>query len=94
MITIIQYGSETCAPCRAIRQRITHWQQSHPDITYQYLPLEDHLEEAAQQGIFTVPTVLVTADGREIARESGYFSLTGILQQIERFQSLFGDSAE
>ena len=39
-------------------------------------------------------SIAVTADGREIARESGYFSLTGILQQIERFQSLFGDSAE
>lgn len=85
MIELIQYGSETCAPCIAIRHRIEKWQQAHPEIIFNYLPIEEHLEEAAQKGILSVPTVIAIIDGTEVVRKSGYFSLDEILTRLERY---------
>ena len=54
-IEVKQYGSETCAPCVAIRRKLEEWQRAHPMVNYSYLPIEDHQEEAAQKGILSVP---------------------------------------
>ena len=87
-IEIRQYGSDTCAPCAAIRQKLEKWQQDHPEVTYRYLPIEEYLEEAAQKGILSVPTVIVTIDGAETARESGYFSLDELLFRLEQYMKM------
>ena len=87
-IEIRQYGSDTCAPCAAIRQKLEKWQQDHPEEIYRYLPIEEYLEEAAQKGILSVPTVIVTIDGAETARESGYFSLGELLFRLEQYMKM------
>ena len=57
-------------------------------MTYRYLPIEEYLEEAAQKGILSVPTVIVTIDGVETARESGYFSLDELLFRLEQYMKM------
>lgn len=87
-IEIIQFGSETCLPCRAIREKIEHWAVSYPPVRYRYMPIEDHPEKAARAAVFTVPTVLVYVEGKLSIRASGYFSLDAILSKVERFIDL------
>jgi len=91
-IEVKQYGSETCAPCVAIRRKLEEWQQAHPTVNYSYLPIEDHQEEAAQRGILSVPTVIAVIDGTEVAREAGYFSLDKMLAQLERYMKMAGET--
>ena len=91
-IEVKQYGSETCAPCVAIRRKLEEWQQAHPTVNYSYLPIEDHQEEAAQKGILSVPTVIAVIDGTEVARESGYFSLDKMLARLERYMKMAGET--
>ena len=91
-IEVKQYGSETCAPCVAIRRKLEEWQRAHPTVNYSYLPIEDHQEEAAQKGILSVPTVIAEIDGTEVARESGYFSLDKMLARLERYMKMAGET--
>ena len=91
-IEVKQYGSETCAPCVAIRRKLEEWQRAHPMVNYSYLPIEDHQEEAAQKGILSVPTVIAEIDGTEVARESGYFSLDKMLARLERYMKMAGET--
>ena len=91
-IEVKQYGSETCAPCVAIRRKLEEWQRAHPTVNYSYLPIEDHQEEAAQRGILSVPTVIAVIDGTEVARESGYFSLDKMLARLERYMKMAGET--
>lgn len=91
-ILILQFGSESCLPCHGIRWKLDQWQQSHPEAACLYIPIEAFGELAAQEGIFTVPTVLVYIQGKLTIRESGYFSLELLLAQVEKYRSLIDPS--
>ena len=84
-INIVQFGSYTCAPCSAIKQRIDSWIEDHPAIMSLYVPIEEFPQIAASEGIFSVPTILVYINGQMTIRESGYFSLDNIFDKIERY---------
>lgn len=81
----LQFGDETCAPCHALRARLSQWLETHPDVTARYIPVSEYTEEAAQMGVFTVPTVRFYIDGKLAADESGYFSLDRMLDRVERY---------
>ena len=87
-ICILQFGDESCGPCFALRERIEKWLEAHPDAEGRYVAIRDHLEASAQFGILSVPTVAAYVCGKEVARESGYFSLDKILERIERYAEM------
>ena len=89
-VLILQFGSQSCAPCKAIHARLDRWLDLHPAVCGVYVPIEDFPQLAAQNQVFTVPTVLVYVDGRCTLRESGYFSLDELLAQAERYLDLLG----
>lgn len=82
---LLQFGDETCGPCHAIRSRLSQWLESHPDVTTRYISVSEYTEEAAQMGVFTVPTVRVYIEGKLAADESGYFSLDRMLDRVDRY---------
>ena len=87
-ILLLQYGAESCLPCHGIQRKLDHWHVLHPEGNCLYIPIETFGQLAAQEGIFTVPTVLVYIQGKLAMRESGYFSLDLLLSQIERYIGL------
>ena len=87
-ICILQFGDESCGPCFALRERIEKWLENHSDAESRYIPIRDNMELSAQMGILTVPTIAAYVCGKEVARESGYFSLDQILDRIEKYASM------
>ena len=87
-LVLVQFGAESCAPCSAIRRKITDWNEDHAKIPYLYIPTEQFPELCAQLGVFTVPTIFVYAEGSLTVRESGYFGLEGVLRKIERYEEM------
>lgn len=83
MISIVQYGSDTCQPCGALETKLGAWVKEHEGIDYSYVSVELEPAKAAQQGVFTVPAIVVYMDGKEITRRAGYFSLDELLVQVE-----------
>ena len=84
-LLIVQFGSQLCGPCFALKHKIDLWNESHPQVKSIYVQAEDFREVAAGFGVFTVPAILVFAEGRVTIRESGYFGLEDILSKIERY---------
>lgn len=82
-VVILQYGSESCAPCHAIRQKIDRWQREHSEALALYVSVDDHVAFAAQQGVLSVPTVIAYVGGQEVAHKAGYFSLDEIFSRVE-----------
>ena len=85
---ILQFGSETCGPCHAIRNRIDLWNTQHPRVQTRYIPIETQKALAAKWDIFSVPSVIVVIEGKVTVRQSGVFSLDQILSQTERILGL------
>lgn len=87
-IVIVQFGSESCAPCKALQNRIKAWNQEHPDVCYVYVTVTELPELCARMGVFTVPTIFVYVEGKLTLQQSGYFSLDQMLDQIEKYEYL------
>ena len=90
-VVLLQIGSARCAPCAAIRHRIDAWGQAQTGIAGYYVPIEDFPALSAQLGVFSVPTLLVYAEGKLALRESGCFSLDHFLADLERLLALCRD---
>ena len=80
-IVIFQYGTITCAPCHSLKYKLTEWQKENSNI-------EDNIELAAQNGIFSTPTIEVYIEGKLFIQRSGYFSLDEILNKVEKYKSI------
>ncbi len=89
-ILLLQFGSERCAPCKALQNRIKAWNQEHPSVCHVYVTVSELPELCAQMGVFTVPTIFVYVDGKLSLQQSGYFSLNQVLAQIEKYEQLLG----
>ena len=87
-LLIFLFGDEACAPCHALENRLDSWVAAHPEAEARYIPIREQQAACAQMGIFSAPTVLITMDGQVIARESGYFSLDRMLENVERALAL------
>ena len=90
-IVVVQFGSETCGPCRAIQKKIELWNMDHPRVQYLYISADSMPEICAQMDVFTVPTVLVYVQGKMTIRKSGCFSLDGILQKTEQYERMLSE---
>ena len=77
---IVQFGSSTCMPCHAIKQRLEDWNR----IDCAYVSVESDVEFCAQHGVFTVPTLHFYWNGKLQNQVSGNFSLDLFLNGIER----------
>ncbi len=89
-ILILQFGSDSCAPCKALQNRIKAWNQEHPSVCHAYVTVSELPELCAQMGVFTVPTIFVYVDGKLTIQQSGYFGLNQVLAQIEKYEQLLG----
>ena len=87
-LLIFLFGDEACAPCHALENRLDSWTAVHPEAEAWYIPIREQQAACAQMGIFSAPTVLITMDGQVIARESGYFSLDRMLENVEKVLAL------
>jgi thiol-disulfide isomerase/thioredoxin len=71
-VTLLQFSSEYCAPCRAAHATCTAVAGERGGVNYVEVDAAGHLEEVRQLGIWRTPTVLVIDPAGRIAhRASG-----------------------
>ena len=93
-LRIVQYGSVYCPPCAVISHRIEAWRMTHQSVLYEYVSVDEDPASAAQNNIFSLPAVVVYAEGKEVLRRQGTFSLTRVLDETERIISLMNKEEE
>ena len=93
-IVVVQFGSGRCTPCKALQNKIKIWNQEHPAVCHVYVSVDELKQLSAQMEVFTVPAILVYVEGRLTIRQSGYFSLEQILEQVERYERMLESNPE
>ncbi|WP_433318621.1 TlpA family protein disulfide reductase [Micromonospora sp. CA-269861] len=72
LVTLVQFSSAICAPCRATRRLLSEVEGRVDGITVMEIDAERHLDEVRALAIWRSPTVLVVdAEGRIVQRVSG-----------------------
>ena len=85
--SLFLFGSESCAPCKALKEKITIWSGTHPQVFTGYVSIDNNISLAAQENILGAPAILVFVEGKEAIRKIGYFSLEEVFTALDRYIS-------
>ena len=85
--SLFLFGSQACAPCKAIKEKITVWSETHPQVFTGYISIDNDISLAAQENILGAPAILVFVEGKEAIRKIGYFSLEEVFTALDRYIS-------
>jgi thiol-disulfide isomerase/thioredoxin len=71
-LTVVQFSTAFCAPCRATRARLEQLRRTHPGLAYLHVDAESHLDEVRELDVRRTPTLFyLDRDGELIGRSSG-----------------------
>ncbi len=84
-IMILIAKTKSCVVCKPIAEKLRGFMENFPTIPSYEVYLEEVELFQGQQLVFTVPTVLVFSQGKEILRESRFINF----EKIERLFNLY-----
>jgi thiol-disulfide isomerase/thioredoxin len=71
-LTVVQFSTAFCGPCRATRARLQQLQATRPGLAYVHVDAESHLDEVRELDVRRTPTLFyLRRDGSLIGRSSG-----------------------
>ena len=71
-LTVVQFSTAFCAPCRATKARLEQLQTSRPGLAVVHVDAESHLDEVRELDVRRTPTLFyVGRDGQLLGRSSG-----------------------
>ena len=85
--SLFLFGSQACAPCKALKEKIIVWSGTYPQVFTGYISIDNNISLAAQENILGAPAVLVFVEGKEAIRKIGYFSLEEVFTALDRYIS-------
>lgn len=88
-MVLFYLSTPDCGVCRSILPKVEAlMDQEFPEIPTVYVDLEKIPEAGGQYSVFTIPGILVFAEGREIVREARFFGIDELGAKIERVYSI------
>ena len=86
-LTLLQFSSAFCSPCRTTKILLKNLTQDIPDVKHIEVDAESHLELARKLNILSTPTTIVLdSDGREVGRAAGVPKREQVLNLLEIFE--------
>jgi thiol-disulfide isomerase/thioredoxin len=71
-LTVVQFSTAFCGPCRTTRARLQQLQTSRPGLAYVHVDAESHLDEVRELDVRRTPTLFyLRRDGSLLGRSSG-----------------------
>ncbi len=71
-LTVVQFSTAFCGPCRATRARLQQLQAGRPGLAVVHVDAESHLDAVRELDVRRTPTLFfLRRDGRLLGRTSG-----------------------
>ena len=71
-LTVVQFSTAFCGPCRATRARLQQLQTTRPGLAYLHVDAESHLDAVRALDVRSTPTLFyLDRSGTVIGRSSG-----------------------
>ncbi len=90
--TLIYFSNDSCNVCKVLKPKVKEMLESEfPKMKFYYVDTNAFPEIAAQNRVFTIPTILIFFDGKESIRKSRYIGIEELRKEIERpYEIIFG----
>ena len=79
---LIDFYADWCGPCRMLAPTVEEVAAERPDVVVGKVNVDSEGELARRFGIFSIPTVVILKDGKEISRAVGVRSLEQLLDML------------
>jgi thiol-disulfide isomerase/thioredoxin len=71
-LTVVQFSTAFCGPCRSTRARLQHLAATRPGLAHVHVDAESHLEAVRELGVRRTPTLFyLDRSGRLLGRSDG-----------------------
>ena len=91
-VILFYFSHDECNVCKVLKPKIIELiNQEFPKIRFEYINIKSLPEIAAQNSVFTVPTILAYFDGKEFLRKSRNFGLNELHDAILKPYNLMFD---
>lgn len=78
-----------CNVCKVLKPKVIEMiERDFPKIQFHYIDLNEAKEISSQLSVFTVPTILVCFEGKEVIRVSRNIHLSELQNQISRYYNM------
>lgn len=91
-ITLFYFSSPDCGVCSVIKPKIEEYLSRNPRITGYNSSIDDDPMISGQLTIYSLPMVLIYANGQEILREGKFIVMDVLEPKIQRLMDNFGIS--
>ena len=89
---LFYFSTPDCSVCKVLKPKLEELLNTKfPKISFQYVDLSKDREIAAQNSIFTVPTILICFEGKEFLRRSRNFSMDVLSEELSRPYEMLHD---
>ncbi len=86
------FSTDACSVCKVLKPKVEEMATvAFPKMQLAYVKSDVLPDVAAQNSVFTAPTIVVFFDGRETIRKSRAFSVDELQQEIARYYSMLFD---
>ncbi|MBL7472373.1 thioredoxin family protein [Robertkochia sediminum] len=87
-IETLLFSEKRCGICQVLKPKLRELMSDFPDIAHREIDASEAPEFAAQHTVFSAPTLIIMAEGKEYRRYHGSFSVFTVQDDLERLRSL------
>ena len=75
---ILKFYAEWCNPCKVLANNIDKFKESHPEIEFVSINVEEDEDLAEKYGIRNLPVLVKLDNGFEVSRNVGILTVPGL----------------
>ncbi|WP_224488740.1 thioredoxin family protein [Robertkochia flava] len=87
-ISCLLFSGTHCGICQAIKPKLQAMTAQYPEVEFHIKDSAEQPELAARHSVFSIPTLLIFAEGKEYRRYHGAFSIQTVEDDLGRLISL------
>lgn len=88
-IETLLFSTSRCGICQVLKPKLRELMAStYPEIRHREIDANEAPEFAAQHTVFSAPTLVILAEGKEYRRYHGSFSLYTVQDDLDRLKEL------
>lgn len=69
---LVQYYADWCGPCQMLKPIIDQISKEMDDVEFFRVDIDQHRDLAVNEGVQSIPTIVLYKDGKEVARDAGF----------------------